>query len=604
MKKQKTRLINFQNTKNRQEPPRDIVQSIIDSFSKGQKKEAIIEIDALIKDYPLAPLLFNVSGSFYKSNNQLDVAVTKFKQALALKPNYTEVHYNLGVTLRELGLIEGAIKSYKNALNIKNDYPDAHYNLGNALLSVKKYDAAIKHFESAVVFNPKFAQAYYNLGLAYKLIKNDFEAGLNFDKALAIKPDYAEAANDRGVIFQNSGDLENALKYYQKSLAINPNLAVAYNNIGITEKQLNKIDNAIKSFEGAILVDPNFADAYYNLSLFKQYTLSKNQVAKMQSILIANGVSQADLISINFALAKVSEGLDNQDEFLSYLHEGNRLRKKELNYSIDFSHKFFSIIYETFALLPNSNTNSMQNILTTKRPIFILGMPRSGTSLVEQIISSHKEVYGAGEINSLAEPILEKILSNVEDKNIFSDKHLLSMRKKYLDSFARFPTSADVITDKTPANFQYIGFILSMFPDAKIIHLKRDPRAICWSIYKSNWNENGYRFSYNMDDLVSYYGLYSKLMNFWHKKFPEKIYDICYEDLTSNQKEETKKLLKYCELDWDDNCLNFHKNKRPVKTASSFQVRQKMYQGSSEAWKKYEAHIQPLIDGLKPYLKK
>ena len=604
MKKQKTRLINFQNTKNRQEPPRDIVQSIIDSFSKGQKKEAIIEIDSLIKDYPLAPLLFNVSGSFYKSNNQLDVAVTKFKQALALKPNYTEVHYNLGVTLRELGLIEGAIKSYKNALNIKNDYPDAHYNLGNALLSVKKYDAAIKHFESAVVFNPKFAQAYYNLGLAYKLIKNDFEAGLNFDKALAIKPDYAEAANDRGVIFQNSGDLENALKYYQKSLAINPNLAVAYNNIGITEKQLNKIDNAIKSFEGAILVDPNFADAYYNLSLFKQYTLSKNQVAKMQSILIANGVSQADLISINFALAKVSEGLDNQDEFLSYLHEGNRLRKKELNYSIDFSHKFFSIIYETFALLPNSNTNSMQNIPPTKRPIFILGMPRSGTSLVEQIISSHKEVYGAGEINSLAEPILEKILSNVEDKNIFSDKHLLSMRKKYLDSFARFPTSADVITDKTPANFQYIGFILSVFPDAKIIHLKRDPRAICWSIYKSNWNENGYRFSYNMDDLVSYYGLYSKLMNFWHKKFPEKIYDICYEDLSSNQKEETKKLLKYCELDWDDNCLNFHKNKRPVKTASSFQVRQKMYQGSSEAWKNYEAHIQPLIDGLKPYLKK
>ena len=604
MKKQKKRLINFQNIKNHQEPPRDHVQSVIDTFSKGQKKEAIIEIDALIKDYPLAPLLLNVSGSFYKSNNQLDIAVTKFKQALVLKPNYTEVHYNLGVTLRELGLIEEAIKSYTNALNIKNEYPNAHYNLGNALLSIKKYDAAIKHFESAVVFNPEFAQAYYNLGLAYKLIKNDFEAGLSFDKALAIKPDYAEAANDRGVIFQNSGDLENAIKYYQKALAINPNLADTYNNIGITEKQLNKIDNAIKSFEGAISVDPNFADAYYNLSLFKQYTLSKNQIAKMLSILISDGISQSDQISINFALAKASESLDNQDEFLSYLHEGNRLRKKELNYSIDMSHKFFSMIYETFALLPNSNIKSLQNITPTKRPIFILGMPRSGTSLVEQIISSHEEVYGAGEINSLVEPILEKILLNGEDKNMFSDKNLLSMRKKYLDSFARLPTSADVITDKTPANFQYIGIILSMFPDAKIIHLKRDPRAICWSIYQTNWYENGYRFSYNMDDLVTFYGLYSKLMDFWHNKFPEKIYDICYEDLTTNQEEETKKLLEYCELDWDENCLNFHKNKRPVKTASSFQVRQKMYQGSSEAWKKYESHIQPLIDGLKPYFKK
>ena len=604
MKKQRKRLMNLQNIKNHQEPPRGLIKSIIDTFSKGQKKEAIFQLDALIKDYPLAPLLLNVSGSFYKSNNQLDVAVTKFKQALALKPNYTEVHYNLGVTLRELGLIEEAIKSYKNALNIKNEYPNAHYNLGNALLSIKKYDAAIKHFESAVVFNPEFAQAYYNLGLANKIIKNDFEAGLNFDKALAIKPNYVEAANDRGVIFQNSGDHENAIKCYQKVLAINPNLADAYNNIGINEKQLNKDDNAIESFESAISVDPNFADAYYNLSLFKQYTLSKNQVAKMQSILITDGVSQSDLISINFALAKVNEGLDNPDEFLGCLHEGNRLRKKELNYSIDTAHKLFSIIYENFALLPNSNNKSLQNITPTSRPIFILGMPRSGTSLVEQIISSHKEVFGAGELNTLITPILEKMLSNEKDKNIFSDKDLLSMRKKYLNSLAQLSTSANVVTDKTPANFQYIGIILSMFPDAKIIHLKRDPRAICWSIYQTNWYENGYRFSYNMDDLVTFYGLYSKLMDFWHNKFPEKIYDICYEDLTTNQEEETKKLLEYCELDWDDNCLNFHKNKRPVKTASSFQVKQKMYQGSSEAWKKYESHIQPLIDGLKPYLKK
>jgi tetratricopeptide (TPR) repeat protein len=604
MKKQKKRLINFQNIKNHQEPPRDLVQSIINTFSKGQKKEAIIEIDALIKDYPLVPLLLNVSGSFYKSNNQLDVAVTKFKQALVLKPNYTEVHYNLGVTLRELGLIEEAIKSYMNALRIKNEYPNAHYNLGNALLSIKKYDDAIKHFESAVVFNPEFAQAYYNLGLANKRIKNDFEAGLNFDKALAIKPNYVEAANDRGAIFQNIGDHENAIKYYQKALAINPNLADAYNNIGINEKQLSKDDNAIKSFERAISVDPNFADAYFNLSLFKHYTLSKNQVAKMQSILITDGVSQSDLISINFALAKMHEGLDNLDKFLSYLHEGNRLRKKELNYSIDTAHKLFSIIYENFNLLPNSNNQSLQNITPTKRPIFILGMPRSGTSLVEQIISSHKEVFGAGEINTLITPILEKMLSNEKDKNIFSDKDLFSMRKKYLDSLAQLSTSANVVTDKTPANFQYIGIILSMFPDAKIIHLKRDPRAICWSIYQSNWYENGYRFSYNMDDLVTFYGLYSRLMEFWHKKFPEKIYDVCYEDLTTNQEEETKKLLEYCELDWDENCLNFHKNKRPVKTASSFQVRQKMYQGSSEAWKKYESHIQPLIDGLKPFLKK
>ena len=606
MKKQKKILSNLQNIKNNQELPKNLVRSIIDNFSNGQKKEAIIEIDKLIKDYPLVPLLFNVSGSFYKSNSQLDVAVTRFKQALALKPDYTEVHYNLGVTFRELGHTEEAIKSYKNALNIKNEYPNAHYNIGNAFLSLKKYDVAIKHFKLAVIFNPKFAQAYNNLGLANKLIENDFEAGLNFDKALAIKPNYAEAANHRGSIFQNSGDLNNAIKYYQRSLAIDPNLADAYNNIGLAEVELNKTVNAIKSFENAISIDPNFANAYYNLSQFKHYTFSKEQVEKMLSILVTDGISQPDLIAINFALAGFNEGLDNQDEFFSYLNEGNRLRKKELNYSIDTSHKLFSIIYETFAMLPNSINKSLQNITPTKRPIFILGMPRSGTTLVEQIISSHEEVYGAGELNTLMRlyyPILENILSNEKDKNILSEENLILIREKYLDSLSQLNTTASIITDKTPANFQFIGFIFSIFPDAKIIHLKRDPRAICWSIYKSKWMGNGYGFSYNMDDLASYYDSYSKLMDFWHKEFPEKIYDICYEDLTTNQEEMTRKLLEYCELDWDDNCLNFHKNKRPVKTASSLQVREKIYQGSSEVWKKYEAHIQPLINGLQPYLK-
>jgi len=607
MKKQKKRLINLQNIKNHQEPPKDLVQSIIDTFSKGQKKEAIFEIELLIKDYPLAPLLFNVSGSFYKSNNQLDVAVKKFKQALALKPNYTEVHYNLGVTLRELGLIEEAIKSYKNAISIKNEYPNAHYNLGNALLSIKKYDAAIKHFESAVIFSPKFAQAFYNLGVANKLLQKDFEAGVNFDKALAIKPNYAEAANQRGIIFQNSGDFENAIKYYQKSLAVNPQLADAYNNIGLAKKELNSMDSAIIYFEKALSVDPNYADAYYNLSLFKQHTLSKEQVVKMQLLLSNENVSESNLITINFALANANEDLGNTNKFFNYLNEGNRLRKKELNYSFTTSQKLFSIIYEIFAIGSNSINKSLPYKTPAKRPIFILGLPRSGTSLVEQIISSHKNVYGAGELSTLKElysPILESKLSNTEDKKILSKKNLTLIREKYLDSLNHLNTPANIITDKTPANFQHIGLIFSILPEAKVIHLNRDPRAICWSIYKSKWSGNGYGFSYNIDDLVKYYSLYSKLMDYWHKKFPGQIYDICYEDLTTNQEQETKKLLEHCELDWDENCLNFHKNKRAVKTASSLQVREKMYQGSSEAWIKYESHIKPLIDGLKPFLKK
>ncbi|MDB9975106.1 tetratricopeptide repeat protein [Candidatus Thioglobus sp.] len=595
------------NIKPQQEPPRDIVQSIIDLFSNGQIKEAVIEIDLLIKEYPSAPLLFNISGAFHKSDGQLDEAVKKFKQALILKSNYAEAHYNLGVTLRELGQIDAAIQSYQNAIAIKHDYPNAHNNLGNALLDLKRFDAAVEHFEWAVAFNPEFASAYNNLGIANRLRGNTLEAIKSFDKALVIKPNYAEAANYRGIIFQDTGDHENAVKYYQKALAINPNLADAYNNIGLTEKEINNPDNAIKSFEKALSINPNFANVYYNLCGFEQYTLDNKKIAKMQSLLSSDETNQSDRINLNFALAKTNETLENQDEFFSYLHEGNRLRKDELGYSIKKSQDLFSTIREIFAKETSSINESSLNITSTKRPIFILGMPRSGTSLVEQIISSHKLVYGAGELNTLSEifyPILENKLSNEWNENTFSKQNILLMREKYLDSLSHLNTNANIITDKAPSNFRFIGLIFSIFPDAKIIHLKRNPIATCWSIYKTKWSGDGYGFSYNINDLVDYYGLYSELMNFWHKKFPGKIYDMSYEDLTNNQEEETKKLIKYCELEWDENCLNFHKNKRAVKTASLLQVREKMYQGSSEAWKTYEAHIQHLIKGLKPYFKK
>ena len=600
MKKQIERL-------NNQEPPRAIIQSIIDTFSNGQKKQAINEIEELIKKYPLAPLLLNVSGSFYKSNKQLDVAVTKFQQAVSLNFDYSEAHYNLGVTLRELGKIEDAIKSYKNALKINNAYPNAHYNLGNAFLALKQYDNAIVHFSSAIAFDPNFSKAHNNLGLVHKQLGNDLEAGKNFDKALAINPDYAEAANDRGVIYQNIGDLENAMKYYERALAIDPNLADAYNNIGICLNfNKDKTDNAIKSYESALSIDPTLANAYYNLSRVKQYTLSKEQVLKMESILNSNDVDESKKITINFALAAANENLGNQDDFFRYLNEGNRLRKKELDYSFDKSQMMFSTIYEIFKKENYSINKISQSKKSIKNPIFILGMPRSGTSLVEQIISSHKDVYGGGELPTLMKlciPILKDRFINKKDTEVTSKENLMRIREKYLESLSELKTSCNFITDKTPANFQNIGFIFSIFPNAKIIHLNRDPRAVSWSIYKSNWSEKGYGFSYNMDDLVKFYGLYSELMSFWHKKFPDKIYDICYEDLTTNQEQETKKLLKYCKLDWDDNCINFHKNKRAVKTASSLQVREKMYQGSSDAWKKYEAHIQPLIQGLEQYLK-
>ena len=177
-------------------------------------------------------------------------------------------------------------------------------------------------------------------------------------------------------------------------------------------------------------------------------------------------------------------------------------------------------------------------------------------------------------------------------------KALLGIRNQYLNSIADMRTSKNIVTDKMPLNFQYIGFILAAIPEAKIIHLKRDARATCWSIYKYYFGERGNGYAYNMSDLALFYELYHNLMNFWHELYPNKIYDLNYENLTVNQEKETRKLLEYCDLEWDESCLNFHENDRAVKTISSHQVRQKMYQGSSNSWKKFESNLQPLLNQL------
>ena len=539
------------------------INSVITLFSNGQIDKAIEDVEVLIQDYPNEALLYNISGAFYQAIGKLNESVSNFKKAVNINLNYAEAHYNLGVTLQQLGQFEASMKSYEQAIAIKYDYPNAHNNLGAIHQELGNLDAAVKSYEQAIAIKPDYADAYNNLGNVQRDI-GQMDAGVNsLKKAIAIKPDFAQAQNNLGVSFQ----------------------------------ERNKIDDAIKQYEKAIALNPDYVSAHHHLSVLKKYTASDPHIVQMQSLLSSSNLSQSDRSHLCFALAKVNEDLGKQDELFEFLHEGNRLRKEELNYSLDNSKNLSSIIKKMF-----SSTLSISFEPSTIQPIFIVGMLRSGTSLVEQIIASHHLVYGAGELTTLAdliEPILREHVSKDEYK--LSEKTFLSIRQNYLAALSGLNVSEDVITDKMPLNCQYIGFILSAFPQAKIIHMKRDARATCWSIYKHYFSSVGNGWAYNLDDLAGFYGIYSNIMDFWHQAFPSKIYDLNYEDLTNNQEEETKKLLEYCELDWDENCLNFHASKRVVKTASALQVRQKMYQGSSEAWKKHEKYLQPLIKALSSY---
>ena len=545
--------------------PRKELENVHSLYSKGQIQEAIEQIKILNEKFPNQPILFNLIGACYMGVGQLEGAVKMFRIAASLKSNYAEAYYNLGVALQALNQKDEAVESYQKAINISPNYSDAYNNLGNVLVELGQLDLAIENLEWAVAYKHDFAEAYNNLGNAF----NDY------------------------------GNVNQAIENYRKAIKFNPNYAKAYFNLALVFKDLGNKEDFIVNIEKALNLNPNWGHAYYHLSRIKKFKKNDPLIKQMKLALQKDNVNLTDRIGLNFALSKAFEDLENHDEQFKFLDEANSLRKKELNYSIDKDQKLFARIKEAFKFVPSTlNISSFKSNLI--RPIFILGMPRSGTSLVHQIIDSHNEVTGLGELNYLNKvvtPLLRKF--NTDEKKEFSENDLLSIRKQYIDYLPMSGIKEKIILDKMPLNFRYIGFILTSFPDAKVIHMNRDPMATCWSIYKYEFRGNAY--SFNQEDIAIYYDLYIKLMQFWKKMFPDRIYDIDYESLTSNQEEHTRKILKYCDLDWDENCLNFHTNKSAVKTTSSMQVRKKMYQGSSEVWKKYENYLQPLIKGLNYY---
>jgi tetratricopeptide (TPR) repeat protein len=563
-------LLMIEKNRNKAVLPMNDIQSSVSFANSGHIKEALDIVEPLIKNFPNEPLLFNIRGVCNKTIQEYRDAVGDFSQAVKLNPGYAEAYYNLGVTYVELGEVENAIKAYKNALSINNNYPTAQNNLGQILFLKGEFNASIDHLEWAVALKPDFAEAHNNLGTAL----------LGIDK------------------------VQDAIIPYKKAASLKPDFATAFNNLGIAYQRLGEFDLAIENFQIAIDLIPGYATAHHNLSGVKTYTENDSQTIQMESLLANNEITSQDRIYLSFALAKVNEDLGNHKELFKHLHNGNKLRKKQLNYSIDKSEGHNEMMKLFFNSKSIKKYKKLETDSKSIRPIFIVGMLRSGTSLVEQIISSHDEVYGAGELKNLNNSIIPVIKDHLteENFNLIEDEFKM-IRKEYLNSLSDINIHENVITDKFPLNFRSIGFILSAFPEAKIIHLKRDARATCWSIYKHYFSDAGNGWAYNLDDLAKFYRLYEELMNYWHELYPGKIYDISYEELTSNQEKETRKLIEYCGLDWNPKCLNFHENKRDVKTASAAQVRKKMYQGSSEAWKDYSKFLKPLSEALNPNTK-
>ena len=440
---------------------------------------------------------------------------------------------------------------------------------------------------------PKSINLYSIVGAANKGLGQLDEAAKAFKKALSIKPDYAEVHYNIGIILKEHGELDEAIKAYNKALAIKPDYAEAYNNMGNVLTEQGKLEGAIDAYNKALSIKPDYAEAHRNLSFIKEYTLQDKQFLKLQKLYKRDDLSENTRCHLSFTLAKMYEDIGKLDKAYSHLSEGNALRKKVLNYSIEQDKSLFSKLkIAQPELLKNSL--KIRESSADLTPIFIIGMPRSGTTLIEQIVSSHSEVVGAGELNYVSQFGLNL---SVEPEAINATA-ISKFRDNYLRSISNRANGQPIVTDKMPQNFRFIPLICAAFPEAKIIHVQRNAAATCWSNYKQYFVSNSLGYCYDLMDVVEYYKLYKDLMEFWQSEYSGRIYNLNYEHLTADQENQTRKLIKQIGLNWEEVCLSPHENKRSVRTASSQQIRQKVYQGSSEAWRKYEPFLNGAFDGL------
>lgn len=448
---------------------------------------------------------------------------------------------------------------------------------------------------------PRSPIVYNSLGMTYLALLKPKQALDAFSKAIKLAPKNADIQLNKGLAFYNLGQSSNALNAYNKAIQLDPKNVKAYNNRGMVLHESGQINAAKQSYYRAIAINPSYTIAHRNLSHLKTFIADDTQIGLMENLLSQENLSDPDCSNLHFALAKAYEDISDYDKSFKHLSAGNALRKKELNYDLKPEIELSAKIKRIFNNLKADKPALSSSNSDSTRPIFIVGMMRSGTTLVEQIIASHSEVFGAGElyaVDQLMTSIPWQQLDTESDSKTAFDVFTNKFRNGYLEELRRLNTTKKVITDKMPVNFRWLGFILSAFPEAKIIHLNRNPIATCWSCYKHYFTSNAVGYACDFDDLAEYYKNYIDLMVFWRKRFAENIYDISYEQLTENQQEETQKLLAFCELEMEEQCLLFHRSTATVKTASTTQVRKKMYQGSSEAWKKYEKHLQPLIEAL------
>ena len=483
-------------------------------------------------------------------------------------------------------------------LSLDKQHPDAHFLLGMVSASLQKYSNAIEFIERAWELDPKRAEYGAQLGRCLAMLKRDTEALKAVEKALELHPTDPLTLDTIGVVLSRAGQHERAVEVYREVVKLSPANAGHQYNLAASLKFLGDFRGAEAACEAAIAANPKFYKAHSTVSQLRRQTAESNHIERLQELLAQVGDDINGELHIRHALAKEHEDLGDFATAFNHLSAGNERKRASVHYDISHDADIFAAMTKAF---PANKAIEPALTAPVDEPIFVVGMPRTGTTLVERILSSHPNVHSAGELQTFGIALKRETgtrSNRVLDSETIAaakDCNLGAVGKAYLQEGYRVAGLASRFVDKMPLNFLYIGFIHAALPNARFVCLKRNPMDTVLSNFRQLFSTkfSYYNYAYNQKDIARYYLMFCDIMDRWQALLPEHLLQVRYEELVENQEMMTRLILEHCELPWDDACLEFENNSAPVATASAVQVRQPLYNKAVSRWKHYAQQLEP-----------
>ena len=514
--------------------------------------------------------------------------------------NYSDLYK--GIRHVKAGRLKLAEETYKKVIKKDKDNIDALRLLGLLAFKTKDYDISERLFMRVLEIDPTFSLAWDNLAKLFRVQNKLSKSIPAFENLIKLDPYNFEALVSLGTIYIKLSKYHQGIDLYEKSLTIKPENPRVYLSLGHALKTIGQREKSEIAYHNAIKFYPFSGEAYWSLANLKTYKFSKKEISNMK-LAINKNIHPNEQIQMHFALAKALESNNQFEDSFNHYKEGNWLQRKQIKYnseeyklSIDDVITFFKSNKDIFKSRANIKNDD---------PIFILGLPRSGSTLIEQILSSHSLIDGTQELPNIM--AISRDIKLIDPNNGYPNNLMdidtssfNDFGQKYIDETRWARSSKPFFIDKMPNNFVHIGLIKLILPNAKIIDARRNPMDACFSCFKQYFAK-GQHFTYDLDDIARYYKDYLRLMDFWNELFPREIFTINYEDIINNPNKKIRELLNFCNVEFESSCLDFHKSKRPVKTASSEQVRQPMYKTGLDYWKNYRNNLDILINHFPDY---